>query len=116
MGEPCYAASDSDTLIGPAGFECVLGEPEDRNFVRDLAPVVGELNRLARQAEGHKTMSEELDRLRLKTHRLEPALHVDTAKTPLRCSRCLRYGDEKFFRGRECEGRPEPRPDEIDVG
>ena len=32
-------------LKGPDGFECMLTEPEDRSFTRDLAPVVSELNR-----------------------------------------------------------------------
>jgi hypothetical protein len=35
-----------ELLIGPDGFECVLTEPEDRTFRRDLKPLVIELNRL----------------------------------------------------------------------
>lgn len=35
-------------LLGPDGAEYVLGEPEDRNWYRDGAPVVRELNRLYR--------------------------------------------------------------------
>jgi len=35
-----------DTLIGPNGFICVLGEPEDRTWYRDANDVVVELNRL----------------------------------------------------------------------
>ena len=37
---------DYALLIGPDGFECVLTEPEDRTFRRDLKPLVIELNRL----------------------------------------------------------------------
>ena len=33
-------------LIGPNGFECFLGAPEDCLWIRDGAPVVEELNRL----------------------------------------------------------------------
>jgi hypothetical protein len=36
-----------DLLIGPNGFECFLGEPEDRSWYRDASDVVSELNRLA---------------------------------------------------------------------
>ena len=34
-------------LVGPDGFECVLGEPEDRVWWRDLSPVVERLNNYA---------------------------------------------------------------------
>jgi hypothetical protein len=37
---------DYDLLVGPDGFECFLGEPEDRRWYRDGAAVVDELNRL----------------------------------------------------------------------
>lgn len=36
-----------DMLVGPNGFECLLTEPEDRRWCRDLRPVVAELNRLS---------------------------------------------------------------------
>jgi len=39
-------SEDYDLLIGPDGFECFLGEPEDRRWYRDAAAVVDELNRL----------------------------------------------------------------------
>lgn len=35
-----------DLLIGPDGFECFLGEPEDRCWRRDASAAVDELNRL----------------------------------------------------------------------
>ena len=35
-----------DLLIGPDGFECFLGEPEDRRWHRDAGPVVKRLNEL----------------------------------------------------------------------
>jgi len=35
-------------LIGPNGFECLITEPEDRSFYRDLKDVVDELNKLHR--------------------------------------------------------------------
>lgn len=37
-------------LIGPNGFECLLTEPEDRNWHRDGKHVIAELNRLAIEA------------------------------------------------------------------
>lgn len=37
----CY-----DLLVGPDGFTCFLGEPEDRTWGRDARRVVDELNRL----------------------------------------------------------------------
>ena len=33
-------------LVGPNGFECFLGEPEDCTWYRDGQEVVDELNRL----------------------------------------------------------------------
>lgn len=42
----CEYSEDYDILIGPDGFECFLGEPEDRRWNRDAAAVVDELNRL----------------------------------------------------------------------
>jgi hypothetical protein len=41
-------AEEYDLLLGPDGFGCFLGEPEDRTWLRDAAPVVAELNRLYR--------------------------------------------------------------------
>ncbi len=37
---------DYDLLVGPDGFKCFLGEPEDRTWYRDGSKVVEELNRL----------------------------------------------------------------------
>lgn len=42
--DPCY-----DLLVGPRGFECFLGEPEDRRWSRDAKPVVDKLNQLERE-------------------------------------------------------------------
>lgn len=41
---------DQDVLYGPGGFECSLGEPEDRIWSRDLQLVVKELNRVNGEA------------------------------------------------------------------
>lgn len=54
MGEQPYrqvdrvddVCEDYDVLIGPDGFQCFLGEPEDRCWRRDGKAVVDELNRL----------------------------------------------------------------------
>jgi len=46
--EALNADSTYDLLIGPDGFKCLLTEPEDRIWYRDLRPVVAELNRLYR--------------------------------------------------------------------
>lgn len=35
-----------DLLLGPNGFECLLTEPEDRCWYRDLSNVIDELNKL----------------------------------------------------------------------
>lgn len=37
---------DYQTLVGPAGFECRLGEPEDRIWIRDGQQAVDRLNQL----------------------------------------------------------------------
>ena len=37
---------DYDLLLGPNGFECMLGEPEDCTWYRDGSGAVDELNRL----------------------------------------------------------------------
>ncbi len=37
---------DYQVLRGPRGFKCVITEPEDRTFDRDLAPIRDELDRL----------------------------------------------------------------------
>jgi hypothetical protein len=37
---------DREVLFGPNGFYCLLGEPEDRIFCRDLKELVHELNNL----------------------------------------------------------------------
>lgn len=42
--------NELDLLIGPDGFECFLGEPEDRTWRRDAAAVVDELNQLRADA------------------------------------------------------------------
>jgi hypothetical protein len=39
------------SLIGPDGFSCYLGEPEDRTWFRDGRDAVDELNRLASRVE-----------------------------------------------------------------
>jgi len=39
-------AEEYEALLGPNGFKCVITEPEDRNFGRDLAPIVKKLNTL----------------------------------------------------------------------
>lgn len=58
LPETAYRALDGDeveargfddsyaVLAGPGGFECVLTEPEDRDWHRDGKAVVAELNRL----------------------------------------------------------------------
>lgn len=53
MSKKYYCVDDSidrpdnySGLVGPDGFECVLTEPEDRIWSRDLEPVVNELNKL----------------------------------------------------------------------
>lgn len=38
-------------LIGPDGFQCTLGEPEDCSWYRDGGLAVFELNRLADRVE-----------------------------------------------------------------
>ena len=42
---------DYDLLIGPEGFQCFLGEPEDRTWWRDGKEVVAKLNELLQRLE-----------------------------------------------------------------
>lgn len=39
-------APEYEVLVGPNGFRCVLTEPEDRCWFRDLRKVVDRLNEL----------------------------------------------------------------------
>lgn len=41
----------ANMLVGPDGFECELGCPEDRNWMRDGAPVVIRLNEYSARIE-----------------------------------------------------------------
>lgn len=54
--DPCYSL-----LLGPNGFECLLTEPEDRNWERDGRTVVDELNRLL---EENLTLKKTIDNIR----------------------------------------------------
>lgn len=49
-------------LKGPNGFECLLTEPEDRNWHRDGKHVVNELNRLHEENEKLKAENLALQR------------------------------------------------------
>ena len=44
--EAMGCSTDYDLLLGPDGFRCLLGEPEDRTWSRDAAAVVDRLNLL----------------------------------------------------------------------
>jgi hypothetical protein len=48
---------DVDVLVGPDGFQCVLGEPEDRSWLRDGRDAVARLNQ---QHETIATLRREL--------------------------------------------------------
>ena len=50
-GEERIVYGDYSVLKGPNGFECVLGEPEDRIWTRDGKCAVDELNRLYNENE-----------------------------------------------------------------
>jgi len=47
----CNCDENYELLVGPAGWQCLLTEPEDRRWHRDLEPVVDELNRLRAEVE-----------------------------------------------------------------
>lgn len=47
--DECYSL-----LVGPNGFECLLTEPEDRNWYRDGKKVIDELNRLYKIVQEYK--------------------------------------------------------------
>lgn len=53
---------DYDLLVGPDGFRCFLGEPEDRTWHRDAVKVVDELNRLYTKNMELKTRLDFIDR------------------------------------------------------
>ena len=42
--DPDHYVSPGSILLGPGGFECVLGEPEDRSWYRDGKEAVAKLN------------------------------------------------------------------------
>ena len=50
-------SEDYSLLVGPNGFRCFLGEPEDREWYRDAADVVDELNRLHEEVQGSKKVN-----------------------------------------------------------
>ena len=52
-------SEDYELLIGPNGFECFLGEPEDRTWYRDGKKVVAELNRLHEELAACKALKGE---------------------------------------------------------
>lgn len=53
-GEIEGVCEDYNVLIGPDGFQCYLGEPEDRTWYRDAYNVVTELNRLHNELTFYK--------------------------------------------------------------
>jgi hypothetical protein len=69
-----YCSDDYDLLVGPDGFQCFLGEPEDRAWNRDGAEVVRELNRLHRRVV-------ELE-AELVSERTPPYIHIGLGATP----------------------------------
>lgn len=48
-GDECAGDSTYQVLRGPNGLEIWLTEPEDRNFYRDLSPMIDHLESLQRQ-------------------------------------------------------------------
>lgn len=50
-GDQCDHDDDYELLVGPRGFSCLLTEPEDRRWCRDLKPVIAELNCLNKRVE-----------------------------------------------------------------
>lgn len=42
--EQRYCDESYDLLVGPDDWECLLTEPEDRRWSRDLRPVIQKLN------------------------------------------------------------------------
>jgi hypothetical protein len=49
-GFECDEIADEYSILkGPNNFECVLTEPEDREWFRDLNPVVAKLNELYKE-------------------------------------------------------------------
>jgi hypothetical protein len=54
-------AEEYECLYGPDGFRCCITEPEDRNFSRDLAPMVDKLNK---QEAALAEKQAEIDRLK----------------------------------------------------
>ena len=60
-----------DMLVGPDGFECLLTEPEDRNWYRDGRVVIDRLN--AQHAE-LTALHAEVERLRVEVAMYRSAL------------------------------------------
>ena len=67
-----------DLLVGPDGFECLLTEPEDRVWFRDLKPVVELLNEQGRHIhelqQCYERSGEKVVQLRLKLIKAQKAL------------------------------------------
>jgi len=56
-------SEDCDLLIGPNGFECMLGELEDRTWYRDGVAAVNKLNELHEQVQYQKAVNDALVKL-----------------------------------------------------
>lgn len=78
-------AEEYEKLFGPDGFECCITEPEDRNFSRDLQPIVQKLNEqdaqiaalradLLEYDKSYGALKAEVERLKAENERLETAL------------------------------------------
>lgn len=60
VNEEKDCCDEYEMIVGPNDFECVLTEPEDRTWYRDLSCVINELNRLLREVESLKESEAEL--------------------------------------------------------
>lgn len=58
--EDPHACEEYSRLVGPNGFECILGEPEDRTWSRDGRDVVERLNRLHHELHRATSLARDL--------------------------------------------------------
>ena len=79
-------SEEYDLLIGLNGFECLLTEPEDRNWYRDGVSVISELNRidseLTRANETVEIVAAQRDRALEAVEKLRAAVKLYNAFIP----------------------------------
>lgn len=85
-----HCCDEYDMLIGPNEFECILTEPEDRNWYRDGREVIDELNKLYALAQQAEELKEKLKEREMQIYRLSKC------KSGKEVRQCM----DKYFKGK----------------